>query len=196
MSPAIHEQALAAVGLPGKYKLFEIAPDSNAKVHFLDLLQQMRSSRIHGLNVTIPYKHKMMSFVDTYTAEAGKIGAINTLYIDGDKIIGTNTDAPAFAKELIATGIRTNGNALILGAGGAAYAVAYTLLSAGWNLIVAARRVDQARILQRWFNGQDISNTIHAISLSQSELEPFLSSVNLVVNTTPAGMTPNTDGSP
>jgi shikimate dehydrogenase len=196
LSPAIHEEALAVLGLDGSYKLYEIPLNENTEQNFGKLVQLMRAGEIHGLNITIPYKQKIMPLVDTLTPEAKSIGAVNTIYLENHQIIGTNTDAPAFTKELTGAGVTANGKAIILGAGGGAYAVAASLLLLGWELTIAARRLTQAHTMQKWFLTQNNHYKIHTITLSHNELEPLLHTTDLIVNTTPVGMKPDFDDCP
>ena len=196
MSPAIHNKAMDALGLRGKYELYEIQPDNLARSKLVELIGAMKSGIIQGLNVTIPYKNIIPALVDGTTSIAKDVGAVNTLYLDGERVIADNTDAPAFEKEIKNIKISAEGHAIILGAGGAAYAVAYTLLSAGWNLIIAARRYSQAQDLQNWFESHDNRYNIHSIILSPEGLKSSHVRAELIVNTTPVGMFPNNQNCP
>ena len=191
LSPKIQNAALKACGLEGDYSLFPIAPDD---MHALkDLLDRVRSGEITGLNVTIPHKQNVIPFMDELTSTAKVIGAVNIIYMRGNKLIGDNTDAPGFLSDLkkfLTTETREHRelNALVLGAGGSARSVVYALLNDGWNLTVAARRIEQAQQLASRFEG---------INVSELNLQTFqLSNLQLIVNTTPLGMTPNIDKSP
>ncbi|PJB66449.1 MAG: shikimate dehydrogenase, partial [Anaerolineae bacterium CG_4_9_14_3_um_filter_57_17] len=146
LSPKIHAAALKACGLRGDYSLFPIHPDD--KQGLKDLLNRVRSGEITGLNVTIPHKQNVIPLLDELTPTAQAIGAVNTIYRHGEKLIGENTDAAGFLSDLK----KNIGNwklgigklALVLGAGGAARAVIYALLHDGWQVTLAARRIEQA----------------------------------------------------
>lgn len=200
LSPKIHTAALRSFGLAGSYSLFPIAPDD--KQGLKDLLARIRSGEIHGLNVTIPHKQNVIPFLDELTPTAEAIGAVNTIYLREGKLIGDNTDAQGFLKDLHdfmakfpspkmgeELGVWEK-SALVLGAGGSARAVVYALLSDGWNVTIAARRMEQAQKLTATFT----DHQVQIIDLNFSNIK--LSNVSVIVNTTPVGMTPDMDQSP
>ena len=189
LSPKIHTAALKAVGLQGNYSLFPIHPDD--KQGLRDLLAHVRSGEIHGLNVTIPHKQNVIEFMDELTPTANVIGAVNTIYMRENKLIGDNTDAPGFLadlKQVSNSSFTTPHSALVLGAGGSARAVVYALCNDGWNVTLAARRIEQAQQLAESFTNYQLPIT----NLTNFPLSTF----HLLVNTTPLGMTPNTETSP
>lgn len=193
LSPRIHEAALQSCGLEGSYSLFSV--DSNDQQKLSELISNIRSGEMTGLNVTIPHKQNVITYLDELTPVARSIGAVNTIYLRDDKLIGDNTDAPGFLsdlKRLLTTGTQRHGelNALVLGAGGSARAVVYALLSAGWGVTVVARRPERAKQFADSFTNYQL----HITDFTLSNIE--LSTFTLVVNTTPLGMTPNTDQSP
>jgi shikimate dehydrogenase len=190
LSPRIHTAALQSCGLEGDYSLFPIPP--NDRPGLKDLLSRLRSGEFHGLNVTIPHKQNVIPFLDILTPTAGSIGAVNTIYVRNAKLIGDNTDAPGFLADLKllidSSAFNFQPSALVLGAGGSARAVVYALLNDGWNVILAARRMEQANELAKQFE---------AIKIIEFNLQTFrLSNFQLIVNTTPLGMSPNIDQSP
>lgn len=190
LSPKIHKAALESCGLQGDYSLFPIPPDD---FHGLkQLLSRIRNEELTGLNVTIPHKQNVIQFLDDLTPAAIVIGAVNTIYLRDNKLIGDNTDAPGFLADLkrfIGNGELGMGKpVLVLGAGGSARAVVYALVNSGWNVAIAARRTEQARELALQFEN------IHATELNVQTFQP--SNFQLLINTTPLGMTPNTDQSP
>jgi len=190
LSPKIHTAALQACGLIGNYSLFPIPPEDEQALK--DLLARVRTDEIHGLNVTIPHKQNVIPFLDELTPTARAIGAVNTIYFRENKLIGDNTDAAGFLSDLkrfLTTETQRHGdlNALVFGAGGSARAVAYALVNDGCRLTISARRMEQAQQLASSFPNYEIRIT----PLSDLQLSTF----NLLVNTTPVGMTPNTDQS-
>jgi shikimate dehydrogenase len=193
LSPKIQAAALQSCGLQGDYSLFPIAPDDNQPLK--DLLARVRSGEIHGLNVTIPHKQNVIPFLDELTSTAKSIGAVNTIYLKNNKLIGDNSDAPGFLadlKKFLTTEMRRHEElkALVLGAGGSARAVVYALLSEGWDVTIAARRIEQAQQLADLFT--NYQSAVTDLTLSNIKL----SNISLIVNTTPLGMSPNTDQSP
>ncbi len=192
LSPKIHTAALKACGLQGDYSLFPIHPDD--KQGLQDLLNRVRAGEIHGLNITIPHKQNVIELMDELTPTAKAIGAVNTIYLRDGKLVGDNTDALGFLADLKKfirnreLGIGNGESALVLGAGGSARAVVYALLNDGWNITLSARRIEQAQQLANSFSNDEIKITTF------TDLRP--STFDLLVNTTPIGMTPNIDQSP
>jgi shikimate dehydrogenase len=191
LSPKIHTAALKACGLKGDYSLFPIHPDD--KQGLQDLLARVRAGELHGMNVTIPHKQNVIELMDELTPTANAIGAVNTIYLRGNILIGDNTDTLGFLKDLhrfLAINELRIGNhksSIVLGAGGSARAVVYALVNDGWSVTIAARRIEQAKELAARYKGVDAV---------EFDLQTFRSSTfQLVVNTTPVGMTPNTDQS-
>jgi shikimate dehydrogenase len=188
LSPKIHAAALKACGLEGNYSLFPIHPDD--KDGLKDLLARVRAGELHGLNVTIPHKQNVIEFMDELTPTAQAIGAVNTIYLRDGKLIGDNTDGAGFLADLkkgIGNG-EWEKSAIVLGAGGSARAVVYALLNDGWNVTLAARRLEQAEQLASTLPNHQLLIT----NYSSLILHPS----SLLVNTTPVGMFPNVDNSP
>ena len=198
LSPKLHQAACAAVGLQGEYRLYQVTPGDNDGL--AELANAMRKSEIEGLNVTIPHKQAIMPLLDELTASARAIGAVNTLYIKDGKLIGHNTDAPGFLADLKKFMGNAEGEkkALVLGAGGAARAVVYALKNDQWKLTLAVRRADlsQARALIDSFESQAGNGSMNMILLEAGDLAGLAGGINLIVNTTPIGMFPETDFSP
>ena len=200
LSPKLHNAALRSCGLVGDYSLFPIQPDDTQRLK--DLLARVCSGELTGLNVTIPHKQNVIPFLDQLTETAEVVGAINTIYLRSNKLIGDNTDAPGFLADLkkflakFSSAVSGNGiepmekRALVLGAGGSARAVVYALLKDDWNVTVAAPRMEQAEQLVDFFMNYQLQ--IANFALSNIEL----SNINLIVNTTPVGMNPNAEQSP
>ncbi len=185
LSPKIHNAALAACGLHGEYSLFPIAPDDMQGLK--DILTRVRNGEIHGLNVTIPHKQNVIPLLDELTPTAQAIGAVNTISMRDGKLVGDNTDAPGFLKDLGGLNIPQVSKALVLGAGGSARAVVYALIHAGWGMTISARRPEQAQAL-----ASNYHLPICQFPFSDSQSPTF----DLLINTTPIGMVPNVDASP
>lgn len=157
------------------YELFPI-PSIEA---FPDLLN--RHENLVGLNVTIPYKEQVMSYLDELDPAAAEIGAVNTIKVEKGKLKGYNTDVYGFAFALEKT-MRSHQleikRALVLGTGGAAKAVAYQL-----------KKMDIVPGL--------VSRREGAGQYTYAEVDEALIRAHpLIVNTTPLGMSPQTDRFP
>ena len=199
LSPVIHSAALQACGREGSYSLFPIHPDD--KEGLRELLDRVRNKEITGLNVTIPHKQNVIEFLDELTPTAQAIGAVNTIYRRDNTIIGENTDAPGFLADLkrfLTTESQRRGDltALVLGAGGSARAVVYALLKDGWEVTIAARRLEQAKQLADAFTNYHLPITVSSLPNPDTTFTNLRSQISLIINTTPAGMAPKIDGSP
>ncbi len=196
LSPLMHTAALRHAGMDGTYSLFPVSPQPQSVTGLGDLLAQMRRKEIHGLNVTIPHKQTVIPLLDFLTPAARAIGAVNTISLNEDRLTGDNTDWTGFLSDLTLhlpenrTGQHLQ-RALVLGAGGAARAVVYALTRSGWQVYIHARRVEQA------------SSLASGLSAPQQTIEVWdtrdlrdMKSVDLIVNTTPAGMSPDISSSP
>lgn len=194
-SPRLHQAALDAYGLRGEYRLYAIAPGEAGLEEITELLEKLKTGVLHGLNVTIPHKQTVLPLVAVLTSVASAVGAVNTLYVRDGALTGDNTDVPGFLHDLERLVGSLKGTALVLGAGGSARAVVYGLLSTGWKVYIAARRIEQAEaicaVMSSAFHGKA---DIQAIDMSHSALAG--QRVDLLVNTTPAGMYPNVSGCP
>jgi shikimate dehydrogenase len=199
LSPRLHRVALAACHLDGDYRLYPIPPGTERLDQLHTLLEQLRQDELHGLNVTIPLKQEVLPLLDNLAPAAQAIGAVNTIYSQEGRLVGDNTDAPAFLADLeeVFPGLGIPEHpALVLGAGGAARAVTYALLQSGWQVVVAARRLEQAReLIQSFCPSKDIRQ-LSAICLDRAAIEAQAPGISLIVNTTPAGMTPHEADSP
>jgi len=192
LSPRIHNTALKSCGLEGNYSLFPIHPEDKQSLE--DLLNRVRTGEIHGLNVTIPHKQNVIPFLDKLTLATKSVGAVNTIYLHNNKLIGDNTDAPGFLSDLHAfltdqkMSVAHRPSSLVLGAGGSARAVVYALVNDGWDVTIAARRIEQSQELALQFGN------VKAIEFNLQTFQRL--DLQLIVNTTPVGMTPETDQSP
>ena len=140
---------------------------------------------IRGFNVTVPYKQSIISMLDHIDADAESIGAVNCVTVNHGKLTGHNTDAPAFLTSLDHTGW-TPSQALILGTGGAAQAVAHALRQRDIPFRFVSRHPGEWKVEsgERRVIGYD--------QLSTLSLPPS----TLIVNATPVGMYPDIDKTP
>ena len=127
LSPSIQNRAFQKAGLDWIYDLWPTKPEELEQA-----IAKFRETGCRGANVTIPHKETVMAYLDAVTPTAQKIGAVNTLFWDGDKLTGDNTDAAGFLADLAEQGVELTGKSgLILGAGGSAKAIKYALEQAG-----------------------------------------------------------------
>jgi shikimate dehydrogenase len=156
-----------------------------------------RALGLRGINVTVPHKQAAYALADRLTPAARAIGAVNTLILERDGIVGHNTDAGGFMRDLREHGVQPQGcKALVLGAGGAARAVVYALAREGAQVTLLNRTVSRAQAL-----AAELAPLAAGEPLQAGELTPFTlarhgASAQLVVNTTPIGMWPQVEASP
>lgn len=198
LSPRIHQAAIAALHILGSYRLAAISPqDFPSQVQ--NLLDRLRSNEIQGMNVTIPYKQAVLPYLDRLTRSAQVIGAVNLIYTQNGDLIGDNSDGDGFSKDLDSYNIGSPGLAYILGAGGSARAVAYALLTQGWDVQIHARRPEQSASLVDHFTkflNPSEGTRLQSIPLDEKSFVNINQHPQLVVNTTPLGMHPNVNASP
>jgi shikimate dehydrogenase len=195
LSPVIHQAALEALVLEGDYRCFPVEPLPEGLATLEEVLEQMRRGALQGLNVTVPHKEAVIERMEGLTSTAERIGAVNTIFLDGKKLIGDNTDQDGFLSDLQTTLAPETGKALILGAGGAARAVVSGLTEGGWDVWVATRRLSQAEELAQELRTPGAS-PINILSLNPESIGRIHLEMTLIVNATPAGMAPEVDVSP
>lgn len=196
-SPALHAAALRSVGLNGEYGLYSIPPMPEGRPALDELIEQLRCGELHGLNTTIPHKQVVLVYANRLTEAARIIGAVNTLIPRDGQLLGDNTDAPGFLADVEALlGDHSPGQALVIGAGGSARAAVYGLLVRGWDVTIAARRLEQAEDLaEHYFNQMEIAPVrLQTCLLTEEGLAR--QSCDLLVNTTPVGMYPKVEDCP
>lgn len=180
-SPLIHGHWLAEHGLDGTYERIDVAPDA-----FEAFFRGLPGSGFAGGNVTIPHKEAAYRLADSLTPRAQRIGAVNTLIVEGDRVRGDNTDAPGFIAHLDQSlgegwAERAGGTALVLGAGGAARAIVVGLVERGLSVRVANRSPERARALAEL-------DPDHVAALAWEAVPEALAETGLLVNTTSLGM--------
>jgi shikimate dehydrogenase len=179
-SPIIHRHWLAQLGIAGDYVRHAVEPE-NAAAFFAGFA----SGSFIGCNVTVPHKEVAFASVDQPDAVATALGAVNTVWLENGKLLGSNTDAEGFIANLDqrAPGFDANpGPAIVLGAGGAARAVIWALKARGFAPIhVINRTRDRAEAMADRF-GSDIRPA------GWEDLPRLLPGATLLVNTTSLGM--------
>ena len=192
LSPAMHNAAFKALGLGWQYELLPIPPGQ------LDAaLADLRAGRFRGVNVTVPHKSAVMAFLDEIDDTAQRIGAVNTIMVQGKRWIGHNTDAAGFVRALREAGLEPFGRrALLLGAGGAARAVAYALAQAGCAVAINNRTKMRAAELVHDLQGLGLNSPVVWVPDKAALEELDLACFDLLVNATAAGMWPNGEDTP
>ncbi len=138
ISPAMFKAAFDAAGIDATYDAWDTEPDV-----LEGRINALRTSEFLGANVTIPHKTAVVPLLDSTSELAQKVGAVNTIVLEGDNLVGHNTDVAGFARSLREdAGFDANGKrTMLLGNGGAARAVAMALIGAGASTIFVMGRV-------------------------------------------------------
>lgn len=191
MSPAIHNRAFAELGLDYVYVAFRVE-DVGAAIAGMRALENFR-----GLSVTIPHKVAVIPHLDEVNAVDRGIGSVNTVLSDGGKLKGFGTDGPGALKALTDAGVRVSGrNVTILGSGGAARAIAFTLATKAKPKslhllgVIAPELKALTRDLQRKTKAK-VAGTL----LGPQSLEARLADTHVLIHCTPIGMHPKVNDS-
>ena len=185
-SPLMHNAAFEKLNIPGEYHLFQKEPEE-----LESFLRQMEDENIFGLNVTVPYKEKVLDFgligLDKLGRYAKEIRAVNTIVRKGKDLRGFNTDVAGFLRHLNKLNFNpTNKRVAILGAGGAGKAVAYALAKKGASQIAIFdinedKAKDTPLILGNLFPALNISIVDEIKQLDMANKD-------LLINATPVGL--------
>ena len=191
-SPAMHNAAFAALGLDWCYVPLHVVPERLEAA-----LRGLIALGFVGANVTIPHKERAAELAAELTPAAQAIGAVNTLTVQGERLLGDNTDWGGLLLTLEEAGVEVAGReALVLGAGGSARAIVYALAQAGAQVTVANRTVERAEELAAWFATQNAGKVAVLGLAERAPLQAALDRASLVINTTSVGMHPGPDVSP
>jgi shikimate dehydrogenase len=184
-SPLIHNFWLEKLGLPGEYRRTRVTTDELPGY----FAARREDPDWRGCNLTMPHKQAVLPLLSKLDPAAQRIGAVNTVTREGT---GFNTDAAGFIEPLqpLLAGRHLFRMARILGAGGAARGIADALRQAGFALVVAARRVEQAQALIEDLDA-DFNHAVeldHFGNPTEFRFDAREGILDLVVNTTPLGM--------
>lgn len=189
-SPAMHNIALEASGIPGMYVPLHVKPEQLAEA-----VAGTKALGFSGFNVTIPHKVEMLKLMDELDESAVCCGAVNTVVIQNGKLKGYNTDGIGYVRSLKEelNSELSGKHITILGAGGAARGVVYALLrEQPASVTVINRTVDKAEQLATEFS----NDNLQVQSGSYEALDKVLSQTDILINTTSIGMSPNSDETP
>ena len=154
LSPELHNYWLKNNNIEAIYEKKKLAEDDLEK-----LILQIKEKKINGINVTIPFKKKIIPYVDKLTLEAQNTQSVNTIYLENDKVIGHNTDIGGFKMSVERSNFNlTNKKVLILGAGGVVSSIIFALneMKAS-KIIVSNRTKEKVENLKILFNKLDIA---------------------------------------
>jgi shikimate dehydrogenase len=182
----MHERAARHLGLRCHYQLIEIAGADREELRAL--LDRLRRLGFAGVNVTFPYKEVVIDLLNELSPDAAAIGAVNTIVVRGDRLIGYNTDTTGFARaaaNMVAESVQ--GSVALIGAGGVGKAIAFALVNLG---VVQLRVFDAERA-----KADDLALILRPRGrvLVMDSVEDAMRGAVGLVNATPVGMLPNRD---
>lgn len=191
LSPIMHNAAFQALEMDYVYLAFKVKP-----VCVPDAVEGMRALNIRGLNVTMPHKKAVMASLDRIDLSAQIIGSVNTILNKENLLFGFNTDGVGAVKALKENGVALKGSKiLLLGAGGAARAIAYAMAKEADELTVLNRTVKDAQTLSKLVE-KAASKRIVSGSLSLEDIDANLQDSDILINATSVGMKPRPDQTP
>ena len=191
LSPIIHNAAFEALEIDYLFLAFRVKSEDVEKA-----MSGMRALNIHGLNVTMPHKNAVIQYMDEVDPTCKITGSANTILKKDERLFGFNTDGVGALNALEKNGVAVRGKkVLLLGAGGAAKAIAYTLSQEAEELVILNRTAKPAAELA-YLLKQKFNKKIRADELSPNAVEDNLADAHVLINATSVGMNPNADQTP
>ncbi len=188
ISPSIHNSAFEDLGLDYVYLTFQVEEE-----FVEEALNGIKSLEIEGVNVTIPHKSKVMKYLDEINETAKKIGAVNTIKRKNHRLKGFNTDGEGVLRALREKIDKIEKkNILLLGAGGAARAIAFKLTETGANLTISNRTGSKAKNLAEEIE-KVTGKEIGQIPQEEDFLQDKIEDSDILINSTSVGMHPNVE---
>ncbi|MBO8159259.1 shikimate dehydrogenase [Thermosyntropha sp.] len=191
LSPLMHNAVLEKMGLDYVYIPFEVNP-GNVK----DAVKSIKSLNFLGVNVTVPFKEEVIAYLDELSDEALACQAVNLIKNDNGRLIGDNTDGKGFLESLKEEGIPLKGKAVIIGAGGAARAISYTMAKAGFAPICFFDlNGSKAEALAEFIENKTGIRTA-AGTMSEDVFLRESGDADIIINCSPVGMYPDIEALP
>ncbi|MBY9013220.1 MAG: shikimate dehydrogenase [Candidatus Lokiarchaeota archaeon] len=186
LSPTIQNAAFNHLNLDFIFLAFKVRP---AELEMA--IQGMRSLGIHGLNVTMPHKNKVINYLDEIDSTVESLNSANTIVNKKGRLLGFSTDGIGAVKALQENGVDlSSSKVVLLGAGGAGRAIAFSIADKVKDLIVLNRDIKKVKNLELDLKLKFDKN-IHYETLSQDSIQKNLRSSDLLINATNVGMGPN-----
>ena len=186
----LEEAGYQALGLNYRYLTIKVLPDD-----LKCAIDAVKAMHFRGINLTMPHKISVIPMLDELSEAAQIIGAVNTVINNDGYLIGENTDGKGFTRSLMREGVEIAGKKImILGAGGAARAIAVECALAGAKEVLIASR--------REAPGRELSKLISSKTKAESSYIAWQGTIavtedtDILINATPIGFTPNADTLP
>jgi shikimate dehydrogenase len=191
LSPIMHNAAFQDLKLDYVFLAFRVIP-----AEIRNAITSMRALNIRGLNVTMPYKSSIMNFLDEVEQSAKTIRSVNTILNKDGRLLGFSTDGIGVLNALRENGVDPKGKrVLLLGAGGAAKAIAYTLAQQADQLVILNRTAKQATDLAILLK-KAVNRKVIADAFLPSRVKEELAQSDILINATSVGMEPNANETP
>lgn len=191
LSPQLHNAVFTRLGINAVY-----IPMAVQDAQLEQALYGLQSLGFRGVNVTIPFKERVVQYMDELSASAEDCGAVNVIHFKQGRIIGHNTDGQGLVKSLLQEGVDLQHKALVIGAGGAARSIVAALIRAGVGEIelfdIEARRAeDLARLM-----ADRTAARISGYAMNEAHFLSSALSASLIINCSPVGMHPHISSTP
>lgn len=191
MSPVMHNEVFTKLGLKCSYSAFDVAPED-----LEEFVERCRDNNFVGLNVTVPHKEKIMEYLDSVDENSRLINAVNTVKFEGRLLMGYNTDGLGCIRALEGAGEKIEGKrVLVLGAGGAARAIAFQCVQEGAELAVSNRTMEKSMNLSKELK-EKLDKRVLVVNYSEGSLRDIMPCVDVLINSTTVGMHPKVHRSP
>jgi shikimate dehydrogenase len=186
LSLVLQQAAFDAASLDVRYELWDRRP-----IELPEAIEELRADDFLGASVTIPHKERVVPMMDRLTEEARDTGAVDTITKEGTRLVGHNTDVPAFRVVLdkLVGKQKMPKSAVVFGAGGGARAVVYGLITEGFQrVVVFNRHLHRAERLVKHFSRMASHMELRAMTWHESVIEAELAKTKVVVNASSVGM--------
>lgn len=192
LSPVLHTLTMEKMGINGVYLVFKVEPDQVEAA-----VASVRALNMIGINVTKPYKQEVIKYLDKLSPEAEACQSVNVIKNENGTLVGYNTDGRGFLDGIINENVDVaDKNILMIGAGGAAYSIAYELAISGVKGInIIARDMSKSRKMASMVNAVK-SGVAMGYKLNDEEFEELSEQADIIINCTPLGMKPDIDRAP
>ena len=178
LSPVLHNHWFNKYNIEASYSLIDIDDHDLQSV-----IEKIKSKKLHGVNVTLPYKQKIIPYLDRLINDARLTNSVNTIYLDNNNtVVGENTDVyglqAAYLKEIVS---ENNKKALVIGAGGVSPSVIFSLKKSNiQNISIANRTRDKSIFLKKKFSFLNI--------IEWEFLKEEISNFDIIINATSLGL--------
>ncbi len=191
VSPAMHNAAFRKLGLDWEYEARLTPPEK-----LRGAVAALRDDPWVGANITVPFKEDVLPLLDEVDPRAATVGAANTIWSREGRLIGENTDVEGFRIDLGAHCPNpSDGTMVVLGAGGAARAVVFSLAQESVDLRLICRREPPGRQIAAALRAHS-GVELRVLPWREASFRGIPATTSLLVNATPLGMHPHSDASP